>query len=257
MRFALVAVLGLCPLTGLLSAQEKPKPASSEKPKAAPASTVDKVAMEAYVRHLLAVIPDVEVKIDDPKPSAVAGLREVDVHFTYGARTQDETFYVTPDGKNMVRGLIYDLAKNPFQADLDKLKTDLSPSYGTPGAPVVLVIFADFQCPECKLEAASLRENLLTTFPTQVRVYFKDLPLEQIHPWAKPAAIAGRCVFQQNAASFWNYFDWIYQHQDGIGPDNLKSQVLEFAKTAPEIDGLQLGRCLDTKATEEIGRAHV
>jgi len=251
MRFALVAALGLCPLIGLLPAQEKSKPAPQDKSRTATEkSTLDKTAMESYVRHLLAVIPEVEVKIDDPKPSPVTGLRQVDVHFTYGARTQDETFYVTADGKNMVRGLIYDFAKNPFQADLDKLKTDLSPSFGAPGAPVVVVIFADFECPDCKAEAASLRENVMSAFPTQVRVYFKDLPLEQIHPWAKTAAIAGRCVFQQNPASFWNYFDYIYQHQDGINFDNLKSQVLDFAKTAPELDGLQLGRCMDTKATE-------
>ena len=247
MRFALVAALGLCPLTGLLSGQEKPKTAQPKA--AAEKSTLDKTAMEAYIRHLLAVIPEVQVKIDDPKPAA-AGLQQVEVHFTYGAGSRDETFYVSRDGKTMIRGFVYDFAKNPFQEDLDKLKTDLAPSYGTAGAPVALVIFADFQCPECKAEATALRENLLSSFPTQVRVYFKDFPLEQIHPWAKPAAIAGRCVFQQKPASFWNYFDWVYDHQESITADNLKSQVLEFAKTAPEIDGLQLGRCLDTKATE-------
>ena len=234
MRFALVAALCLT----LLPAQEKPK------------SALDKAQMEAYVRHLLAVIPEVDVKIDDPKPAPVANLLQVDVHFTYGARTQDETFYVTRDGKNLVRGLIYDLAQNPFQADLDKLKTDLSPSFGTAGAPVVLVIFADFQCPECKLEASTLRQNLLSAFPTQVRLYFKDMPLEQIHVWAKPAAMAGRCVFRQSPTAFWKYFDWIYEHQADITDENLKTQVLDFAKTASDLDGVQLGRCLDTKATE-------
>ena len=49
-------------------------------------------ALEAYVRHLLAVIPEVQVKIDDPKPSATPDLEQVDVHFTYQGRSQDETF---------------------------------------------------------------------------------------------------------------------------------------------------------------------
>ena len=44
-----------------------------------------------------------------------------------------------------------------------------------------------------------LRTNLLSAYPKQVRLYFKDMPLEQLHPWAKPAAMAGRCVFRQNA----------------------------------------------------------
>jgi protein-disulfide isomerase len=234
MRFAIAAVLCL----SLLPAQEKPK------------SALDKAQLEAYVRHLLAVIPEVQVKIDDPKPSAVSDLLKVDVHFTYGTRSQDETYFVTKDGKHIVRGLIFDVAKNPFQEDLDKLKTDSTPNYGTAGAPVTLVVFGDFQCPVCKAEAQVMRENLLKTFPTQARVYFKDFPLESIHPWAKPASIAGRCVFRQSPSAFWKYHDWIYEHQEEINPENLKDKVMEFAKTASDVDGLQLGRCMDSKATE-------
>ena len=99
-------------------------------------------------------------------------------------------------------------------------------------------------------EAKTLRDNVPTVFPTQVRVVFKDFPLEQIHPWAKTAAIAGRCVYQQSPTAFWKYHDWIYDHQVEITPDNLKTEVMDFAKSAPELDGLQLGRCIDTKATE-------
>jgi protein-disulfide isomerase len=153
--------------------------------------------------------------------------------------------------------MMYDIKQNPFKEDLDKLKTDLSPSFGTAGAPVVLVIFGDFQCPECKVEAESIRANLQATFPKEVRVYFKDFPLEQIHPWAKPAAIAGRCVFRQDPAAFWKYFDWVYAHQPEITPDNFKSQVLDFAKATSDLDGMQFGRCLDSNATEAEVNASV
>jgi protein-disulfide isomerase len=139
--------------------------------------------------------------------------------------------------------------ENPFKPDLDKLKTDLQPSFGTPGASVVLVLFSDFQCPFCKEEAKVLRTNLLSTYPKQVRLYFKDMPLDQIHPWARAAAIAGRCVFKQNPTAFWDYHDWIYEHQGDITKENLREKVLEFAK-GKEIDALQLGRCMDTRATE-------
>ena len=234
MRLPLIAALCL----SLLPAQEKPK------------SALDKAQLESYVRHLLAVIPEVQVKIDDPKPSSVSNLMQVDVHFVFGDRSQDDTFYITKDGKNVIRGYIYDIAQNPFKADLDKLKTDLSPSFGAAGAPVVLVMFSDFQCPQCKAEAETLRQNIAAKFPTQVRVYFKDFPLEQLHPWAKSAAIAGRCVFRQNPSGFWKYFDWMYQHQNDITLENLKTQVLDFAKSAQDMDGMQLGRCMDTKETE-------
>src|SRR5438132_49972 len=111
------------------------------------------------------------------------------------------------------------------------------------------VVFSDFQCPNCREEAKVFRENIPAKFPTQVRFYFKDFPLEQIHPWAKAGSIDGRCVFRQSPAAFWKYHDWIYEHQGEITAENLKDKVLEWAKSA-EIDALQLGRCIDSKATE-------
>src|ERR1700724_3558161 len=128
MRFALIAALSL----SLLHEQEKPK------------SALDKTKMEDFVCLRRAVIPEVQAKIDDPKPSPVPNLLQVDVHFSYNGRSQDETFFVTKDGKDLVRGVVYDVAQNPFKADLDKLKTNLSPSLGTAGAPVVLIVFSDF-----------------------------------------------------------------------------------------------------------------
>jgi protein-disulfide isomerase len=239
MRLAVFASLLLSLLT-VLSAQEKTK--------STPA--LDKPHMEAYVRHLLAVIPEVQVKIDDPKPSGAPDLQQVDVHFTYQGRSQDETFYITKDGQHIIRGVVYSLGQNPFQEDLDKLKPGGAPSFGPASAPVTAIEFGDFQCPNCREEAKTLRENVPAQFATQVRVVFKDFPLEQIHPWAKAAAIAGRCVFHQSPTAFWKYHDWIYEHQTEITPDNLKTQVLDFAKTASELDSLQLGHCIDTKATE-------
>jgi protein-disulfide isomerase len=212
-------------------------------------SALDKATLEAYVRHLSVWGPQIKVEIGDPKPSPLPGMLEVNVHASAGNASQDQVFYVSKDGQKMMLGVVYDVKENPFKPDLDKLKTDLQPSFGTPGASVVLVLFSDFQCPFCKEEAKVLRTNLVSTYPKQVRLYFKDMPLDQIHPWAKPAAIAGRCVFKQNPTAFWDYHDWIYEHQGDITKENLREKVLEFAK-GKEIDALQLGRCMDTRATE-------
>jgi protein-disulfide isomerase len=149
----------------------------------------------------------------------------------------------------VVQGSLYDIGQNPFKNDLDKLKTDLQPSFGTPGAPVVLVEFSDFECPMCKEEAKTLRDNLMSAYPKQVRFYFIEFPLDQIHPWAHAAAIAGRCIFRQNAAAFWDFHDWIFAHQDEIKPENVKDKILEFAK-GKDLDVLQLTRCMDNKETE-------
>lgn len=223
-------------------------------PEPAKKSALDKATFEAYVRHLFVLGANIKVEVGDPKPSALAGFVEVVVHASAGAQSQDFPFYVTKDGQKIMQGAIFDIGQNPFKAELDRLKTQFEPSFGTPGAPVVLVEFSDFECPFCKDEAKMLRTNLLSAYPKQVRLYFKDMPLEQIHPWAKPAAMAGRCVFQQNAGLFWDYHDWAYEHQDEIKAENFKDKVLEWAK-GKEIDALQLNRCMDSKSTQaEVDR---
>jgi protein-disulfide isomerase len=229
-------------LSGLLVAIAA-QPAETKK------TALDKPTLEAYIRHLFVWGPQIKVAIKDPKPAPIPGMLEVSVDASAGDARQTEIFYVSKDGQKIVRGTVFDVAQNPFKSDLDKLKTDLQPSFGTPGAPVVLVLFSDFQCPYCKEEAKMLRTNLVSAYPKQVRAYFKDLPLEQIHPWAKAAAIAGRCVFKQNPNAFWDYHDWIYEHQSEITADNLRAKIMEFAQ-GKELDALQLGRCMDTKATE-------
>src|SRR5712692_12047359 len=171
--------------------------ADTAKP-AAKKSALDKTTLEAYVRHLFVWAPPIKVEIGDPMPSPLPGFSEVQVHASSGGASADETLYISKDGQKIFRGNVFEVNQNPFKPQLEKLHTDLQPSFGTPGATVVIVLFSDFQCPYCKDEAKSLRTNLLSTYPTQVRLYFKDLPLVQLHPWAMAAAIAGRCIFKQN-----------------------------------------------------------
>src|SRR5690349_1138882 len=135
-------------------------------------SALDKPTLEAYVRHLFVWGPQIKVEISDAKPGPLPGTMEVGVRASAGQATQDEVFYISKDGQKMVRGTVFDVKENPFKGDLDKLKTDEAPNFGTPGAPVVLVLFSDFQCPYCKEEAKMLRTNILSAYPKQVRVYF-------------------------------------------------------------------------------------
>ena len=238
-------------LAALQAPAPKPAAAKATRP-SAPAgqkTAFDKAAMEAYVRHLFVWGPQIKVEVGDSKPSPVPGMMQVNVHASAGKASDNKLFYVSKDGRKIVLGTVFDLTENPFKSDIDKLKTELQPSFGTPGAPVVLVVFSDFQCSFCRDEAKMLRTNVLSTYPKQVRVYFKDFPLEQIHPWAKLASIAGRCIFRQNPTAFWDYHDWIFEQQAQITGENLKAKVLEFAK-GKEIDTLQLSRCLDSRATE-------
>ncbi len=214
------------------------------------ASFFDKPTLEAYVRHLFVWPSAIQLQVSDPRPGPLPGFKEITVHASQGKAAQDEYFYISNDGQKIVRGAVFDVAQNPFKPDLDKLKTEFQPSFGTAGAPVIVVEFSDFECTYCREEAKMLRANLLSAYPTQVRLYFKDFPLEQIHPWAKPGAVAGRCIFKQNPGAFWEFHDWIFEHQTEVNPENLNAKVLEFAKgRGKEMDVLQLTRCMETKAT--------
>jgi protein-disulfide isomerase len=215
-------------------------------------SALDKPTMEAYVRHLYVLEPaKIKVVVEDPKPSTqLPGFYDVMVHAVAGSHTFNLPFLVSKDGSKILQGSVYDVDKNPFKSDLDMLKTQSEPSFGTPGAPVVVVEFSDFECPYCRQEAKMLRDNLTSAYPTQVRLYFKTFPIASLHPWATAAAIASRCVYRQQPTAFWSYHDWIFEHQQEITPENLKDKVMGWAKDQKDIDSLQLGQCMDTKATE-------
>lgn len=225
-------------------------------PTVASAPSLDKVKLEAYLRHLELWPPQVTVTIGDPQPSTeLPGFNQLTAHLAYNGQTLDQNYFITPDGKRIVKGDVFDTSKNPFQSNIDKISTDQQPGFGGPvGAPVTLVVFGDFECPYCKEEASVLRKSLPAMFPDKVRVYFMDFPLDSIHPWAHTAAIAGRCILKQGADNFWKYHDWIYENQTSVTVENFNSKLQEWAGGSG-VDSVQLGRCVENKATEaEVAR---
>jgi protein-disulfide isomerase len=241
----LAAVLALALLpAGSAIAQKKPK------------SALDKSALEAYLRHVELYRGTVTYKIDDPRPSKdLPGFSEVEVHLSFDGGTKDERYYVSKDGQILVIGDVYRINGNPFQTNLDRLSLADLPSLGPANAPVTIVEFGDLECPDCRMEAPILRHNVRETLASQVRLYFKDFPLGSIHPWARAAAIAGRCVYHQDAKAFWDFYDWIYENQQEIEPDNLNSKILAWAGQNG-LDARRLGGCIETEASEpEVDRS--
>ncbi len=218
-------------------------------------SALDKPTLEAYVRQVELLPEQLKVSIGDPKPSLFPDFYEVPIEINSPQGVYAMRYFVSKDGQKVVKGSLFDINRNPFEAEMKKVKTDLQPSFGAPGAPVVIAVFTDLECPHCREEAKVLRDHVQKEFPNEVRVYYKDFPLEQMHPWSKAAAIAGRCVFRSNPAAFWDYHDWIFEHQPEINAQNLKDKVLEWAGQK-NVDTLQLNACIDNKATEkEVDRS--
>ncbi len=211
-------------------------------------SALNKQHLETYLRHLFVWGPQIKVEVADAVPSPVKGLVQVTIRASYGQATEQQVFYVSADGQQIVRGPIYQAADNPFRSELSKITTTLQPSFGSAGAAVVIVAYSDYQCPHCREEAKILRENVPKAYPQNVRVYFKDMPLPH-HDWSRTAAIAGRCIFRQNPLAFWDFHDWAFENQQAITAANFSEKLAGFLK-GKEIDPLQLNRCVEKRETE-------
>jgi protein-disulfide isomerase len=193
-------------------------------------STALQKSIEAYLRDLYALGPEVELTISAPKDSEVPGLMETTVDVKSKENTQSAKFYLSKDGKYLIRGEVSELSKDPLSETIAQIQTKDAPSLGDPKAPVTLVEFSDFQCPVCRSLHDVLR-GLLANYP-QVRVVFKDYPIEILHPWARTAALAGRCAYVQDPAAFWKLYDNIYDHQDIISASNAWMKMTEYASQA-------------------------
>ena len=73
--------------------------------------------------------------------------------------------------------------------------------------------------------------GILPKYP-QVRLVFKDFPLEQVHPWARTAALAGRCAYRQDPKAFWKMYDNLYDNQDLISAENAWDKMVDYAGQA-------------------------
>jgi len=82
---------------------------------------------------------------------------------------------------------------------------------GDPTSPVVLVEYLDFQCPACAAYHPIIN-NLKATFPGDLLVVTRHLPLEGIHPNARAAAMAAEAA--ANQGQFDAMADLLFTNQD-------------------------------------------
>jgi protein-disulfide isomerase len=214
---------------------------------------IDKQKLEAYVRYAEGFSPEVKMSIDDPAPSPFKGYYRILVHLTAGTHKLDRLYYATQDGRQFINGNVWKLDESPFLDTLEHLPAD-GPSFGPPNAKITMIVFSDFECPYCRELAKTLRDNIPQKYPTDVRVVFKDFPIDSIHKWARAASEAAHCLASQKPGAFWAFHDWIFEHQQEINETNVRDRVLGFAKQQ-NLDVPQVSSCLANHATaQEIDR---
>lgn len=226
MLIRLVGILAMALLASNASGQQAKPTTGNSSTASAPAQTQKDI--EAYLRNLYAFGPDVKLLVGPLKPSPVEGMMETDIEVTVGENKQNATFYVSKDGRYLFRGELSDMTKDPLAANIAQIRMADAPVLGDAKAPVTIVEYSDFECPVCRGLHDALR-GILPNYAGKIRVVFKDFPLEQIHPWARTAAIAGRCAYQQKPEAFWKMYDLIYDNQEIISAADAWTKMVDYA----------------------------
>ncbi len=207
---------------------------------------LNKAKLEAYLRYAEGYSSQVQIKIEDLAPDVIKGYYRAVVHVNRDDAKLERVYY-TSDGEHFINGTVWDLNSSPFLDNLQRIPTN-GFSFGSPQAEVTIVLFSDLECPYCRQFADMIRKNIPVKYPNDVRVVFKDFPLQSIHKWARAAAEAGRCLGQEKQDAFWAWHDWIFQHQDQINETNVRASALNIA-AEQHLDRAKIAACIENNWT--------
>lgn len=170
--------------------------------------------VEILIRSKTNLPPNYDMIIGQRMHSEMPGFDEITVLFSAeGKASKPMTFLLSTDGKTLAQFSKFDISKDPKSLVSDAGR----PARGGPAdAPVVIVGFDDLECPFCAKMHSALFPSLQERYKDQVRIVYRDFPLEQ-HPWAMRAAIDANCLAAQSAPGYWNYVDYVHGHFAEIG----------------------------------------
>ncbi len=145
----------------------------------------------------------------------------------------------------------------PSAPQIIKVSIDDDPFKGNEDAPVTIVEFSDFQCPFCgrfyEQTLPAIIENYVDT--GKVKFVYRDLPLDSIHPNARPVHIAAECADEQG--KFWEYHDILFDKQvewQRLSSSDLQSTLTLYA-TDLELQSASFETCLKSqKIADEVNK---
>ncbi len=124
---------------------------------------------------------------------------------------------------------------------------DTDPVKGQEDAPVTIIEFSDFECPFCKRFYDNTYGQIVSNYVESgdVKIVYRDLPLNRLHPQAESAAVAAQCVFQIGGNdAFWDYHDTIFNNQNQLSESSLKQWAGDVGVSQSEFNS-----CFDNQET--------
>ncbi len=104
---------------------------------------------------------------------------------------------------------------------------------GPADAPIVLIEYADYQCPYCKT-ADHIVKDIRKKLGDNVRFVFRNFPLIEVHPHALHAAIAAEITGAYG--KFWEMHDLLFEHQDALDDYHLLEYAKKLGINGPEFE---------------------
>ena len=122
-------------------------------------------------------------------------------------------------------------------------------------AKIVLHEATDYQCPACASTMPYIRDLVTKRYKDKVKWVFLDFPLKSIHPAAKGASVAGRCVGQQAGHKAYAIMhDKLFENYKVLNTDNYKKWAQESADAVKaKFDAKKFENCLaDIKVQDAV-----
>ena len=124
----------------------------------------------------------------------IIGLVAVGAIFAIYSSTVDESF--NPDMKQQVGDLNTSLG---------------SPVLGSPSAPVTIIEFGDYQCPNCKSWFLNTKPDIVTNYIDTGKANLIFVDIAFLGKDSIPAARATYCAEEQG--QYWDYHEFLYSNQ--------------------------------------------
>jgi len=170
---------------------------------------------EAYFSRMYGYDPNIQIRVVNISASPIPDLYDVVAVFATPQGQQSGHWFVSKDLKHAVAGDLLPFGADPFAPERTELaKSAFGPTKGSADAKLLIVEFADLECPACK-DVAPLMEKLRTDFP-QARFVFQSFPLAQIHPWAVRASSYLDCISRSRQDQAFSFIETVFAHQSEI-----------------------------------------
>ena len=231
------------------SAMPAPVPGTPKFPPVDPrnfsASTPSKETVDAFLHQLWGYDADRVWQVQAIQTTAAPGVSKITVLAAQKKNPQQIgslQFFTTPDGQHLISTEVMPFGARPFDASHKILQAEANgPSRGVASKDLLLVEFADFQCPHCKVAQPTV-QRLLQDFPNAHYV-FENLPLTSIHSEAMKAALYSVCVAKQNGNdAFFKFADLVFDNQQALTPETSDTTLNDAAAKAGA-DAGKVGSC--------------